>query len=118
MPVTRLPPVYPLPSEAMEKAPEANWYTSLSSLMYPSSPVMFGSPNITGTACSSGGSWDSGSKFSGALYVTNGELTDSGQEGGQNAAQINFDASRSSSIYSASNTVQPATMLAIACIKV
>lgn len=77
-----------------------------------------GLPNITGTACSNGGSWEDGSKFSGALYVTNGKLIDSGQVGGREAAQINFYASRSSSIYSASNTVQPATMLAIACIKV
>ena len=86
-------------------------------LLFPIPPVMFGLPNITGTACSSGGSWGSGSKFSGALYVTNGDLIDSGQEGGRNAAQINFDASRSSSIYSASNTVQPASLRYLACIK-
>ena len=46
-----------------------------------------------------------------------GNLIDSGQEGGRNAAQINFDASRSSSFYSASNTVQPASLRFLACIK-
>ena len=113
MPVTRFPPVYPLPSEAMEKAPEANWYTSLSSLMYPSSPVMFG-PNISGEIVSANVNQVS---ENGPFFL---EDAINGPSGGDtsNNLMVCIDASRTNSCYGAATTVQPASVRVLACVKI
>ena len=98
----------------MEKAPEAKWYTSVSSLMYPSSPVMLG-PNITGTFTHNGLEVNN--------LVTTGAFYHAGQgahgEGsGYPGATIGFNSNLKNSIYSdVINTVQPPSLVTLACIK-
>lgn len=72
--------------------------------------MMFG-PNITGIVH---GGWSEGSA-SGSFFRS---ATSANQEGG-NAAQgdFGFDASRSSSMYGGSVTVQPPALQSLACIK-
>ena len=53
----------------------------------------------------------------GALYKSAYGSTSTGGSDGGTAIQINFDASRSSSIYGASNTVQPPALALIPQIK-
>ena len=57
--------------------------------------------------------------FSGA-FALNGSsnLSHGGQDGATNARNSDFDASRCSAIYQSIATVQPASMKALACIKV
>ena len=74
--------------------------------------MMFGdSPNITGIVH---GGWSEGSA-SGAFFRS---AMAANQEGG-NAAQgdFGFDASRSSSMYGGSGTVQPASLRLMPCIR-
>lgn len=81
---------------------------------------MFG-PNISGEGDWVYGGYASKGKFTGAMYhvslqnscgATGGEDYYLGKPG------IGIDASRSSSIYKASSTVQPASVRLLACIKI
>lgn len=83
-------------------------------------PLMFG-PNISGEGDWVYGGYASKGKFTGAMYhvslqnscgATGGEDYYLGKPG------IGIDASRSSSIYKASSTVQPASVRLLACIKI
>ena len=57
-------------------------------------------------------------KVSGAFYAFDGDRRGgAGSDSGSDRSGINFDASRSSAIYGESNEVQPASLLALACIK-
>ena len=65
-----------------------------------------GLPNITGTVCTNAyyfGNYDA----TGAMWASSGSGNrNTGDDGGSNT-KINFNASRSSSVYGASTTVQP-----------
>lgn len=75
-----------------------------------------GLPNITGTVCTNAyyfGNYDA----TGAMWASSGNGSrNTGDDGGSNT-KINFNASRSSSIYGASTTVQPNSINLIAQIK-
>lgn len=75
-----------------------------------------GLPNITGTTKLNGGPWYTANMDSGALYQ---EAIHSSDSSGRNSngLSINFDASRSNSIYGASDTVQPPAVVLIPQIK-
>lgn len=84
-------------------------------------PVMFGSPNISGEGDWVFGGYASTGTFTGSMYhvslqnlpgATGGNDYYNGKPG------IGIDASRSSSIYKASSTVQPASVRLLACIKI
>ena len=83
-------------------------------------PVMFG-PNISGEGDWVFGGYASTGTFTGSMYhvslqnlpgATGGNDYYNGKPG------IGIDASRSSSIYKASSTVQPASVRLLACIKI
>ena len=69
-------------------------------------------PNITGRT--TGESAASVDHYQGAFFQI---ATIVGNIGGGTDAYVGFDASRVSSLYGASNEVQPASHLALACIK-
>lgn len=73
-----------------------------------------GLPNITGS-WAAGQRWDLINAGSGAVYSyrDNSDEADDGRNGGR----LVFDASRSSSIYGASSTVQPASLVLLPLIK-
>lgn len=75
-----------------------------------------GLPNITGTTKLNGGPWYTANMDSGALYQEEIHSSDSSGRN-SNGLSINFDASRSNSIYGASDTVQPAAIVLIPQIK-
>lgn len=84
-------------------------------LLFPIPPVMFGLPNITGSArIHSGRTVD----HSGALIqVRHG--TNAGDNGGwTNDYGIDIDASMSNSIYGVASTVQPQSLCLFACVKI
>ena len=74
-------------------------------------PVMFG-PNIIGTA---GGLQYPDDIFSGSLYRVG--TCDKGYERDYGGTVFGLDASLSSSVYGASQTIQPSSMRFLACIK-
>ena len=74
---------------------------------------MFGLPNISGEAPAGE---HGGQGYSGALYfvsTTRGESAG----GGSVDQLLGLDASKSNPLYGASNTVQPSSLYALACIK-
>ena len=81
-------------------------------------PVMLGlCPNITGTWWARGP--EKGvSESSGAFLLTGPSNYGLGHESGGVTAGIDFSADRSTGIYGGSSTVQPASIHALACIKV
>ena len=82
------------------------------------SPVMFGSrPNIIGTANGIFGL--TGTETVGAITkeITGRNLAGYSGNGGQ-YGEILFDASLSSSVFGAAETVQPPALLGLACIKI
>lgn len=82
---------------------------------------MFG-PNISGEGDWIYGGYASSGKFTGAMYHVSLHQNLSGSTGGNDCYSgkpgIGIDASRSSSIYKASSTVQPASVRLLACIKI
>ena len=77
----------------------------------PARPLMFG-PNIIGTA---GGLQYPDDIFSGSLYRVG--TCDKGYERDYGGTVFGLDASLSSSVYGASQTIQPSSMRFLACIK-
>lgn len=76
-----------------------------------------GRPNITGTWWARGP--EKGvSEASGAFSLTEPSNYGRGHESGGTTAGIDFSADRSTGIYGGSSTVQPASIHALACIKV
>ena len=88
-------------------------------------PVMFGRPNITGEVWSIPGTYVGSSGGinggeSGAMYRTKHGKSDvtNDQTGSPNSCDgVAIDASKSSSIYSTTSTVQPSSVRALLCIK-
>lgn len=80
----------------------------------PSLPVMFGAPNISGFVANLAG--DLGG--TGPFVNQQNAGTGWGPEDSRGNTRQFFDAAIAHYLYGASNTVQPAAMLAIACIKV
>ena len=81
-------------------------------------PEMLGlAPNITGTWWARGP--EKGvSEASGAFVLTEPSNYGRGHDSGGATAGIDFSADRSTGIYGGSSTVQPASIHALACIKV
>ena len=75
-----------------------------------------GLPNITGF-CSGMFSGNTTTGVGGALYKTGNSYAGLSTNTDNNNAQLNFDASRSSSIYGNSTTVQPPAISTNFCIK-
>ena len=78
----------------------------------PGAPVMFG-PNITGVVPCQKGTASSGA-FANQTETTGTRVTGNERSG----TAVTFDASRSSSIYSSSSTVQPPAIRFLPCIKI
>lgn len=99
------------PASDLEKAPDADWPLYPTTL--PVLPVMFGRPNITGYT---GAAWDDLSgDVTGAFYFSK-NATEAGN-GLSGYWGISFDASRVTSAYGRSSTVQPASTRLLYCIK-
>ena len=78
-------------------------------------------PNISGEGDWVYGGYASTGKFTGAMYhvsLQNLSGSTSGNDYYGGKPGIGIDASRSSSIYKASSTVQPASVRLLACIKI
>lgn len=79
--------------------------------------VSAGLPNITGGLSSSGGSWYDSVNASGCIDNSSNGRQDSGGGGKNNGEAWSISASRSSSVYGNSSTVQPASLRLIPCVK-
>lgn len=77
---------------------------------------MFGLPNITGSLSTNGWFEDGLGDATGAFYE-GAATTYSGRGGGSATRVISFYASRSSSLFGASNAVQTSAALALAIIR-
>ena len=118
----KLPPPAPcdvlfaLPSVTV-KAPDA--VKPSACMNHPSAdvnlPLMFG-PNITGAATQRGGSWYQAGDYTGCMYSNRSDTEDSGGAG-HNGVTFYIDASRSSSVFDNSSTVQPASLRVLILIK-
>lgn len=71
-----------------------------------------GLPNITGSVNFTGGPWQSESSPKGAFLTKRNNRPDGGSSGSEGMI-LSFDASKSNSIYGASDTVQPAAHLVV-----
>lgn len=100
------------PESDLEKAPDADW--PLYPTTQPVLPVMFG-PNITGTFTEHGNT--SGLKCTGAFTGEARIGLNSNQGGAWDGGRVTMNSSRSSSVYGAASTVQPASTRLLYCIK-
>ena len=78
--------------------------------------VEAGLPNITGAATQRGGSWYQAGDYTGCMYSNRSDTEDSGGAG-HNGVTFYIDASRSSSVFDNSSTVQPASLRVLILIK-
>lgn len=104
-----------MPKFRVEKAPIAYRYPSQSAREYPNSPVMFG-PNIIGQVGNL--PWDnSGAGGAGALSMKRGQYKMGSSSGTYTWSTIEFSAELANSLYGRSETMQPASLRALPCIK-
>ena len=101
------------PESDLEKAPDADWPLYPTTL--PVLPVMFGvrTPNITGEFTAS--SYNTAGTQKGAFRV--GGIVDCPNKDNNGGHKFYFDASSSNGVYGSSQTVQPASLRLILCIK-
>lgn len=110
-------------AESLFNAPDPKMFADgpFWSLALPEVPVMFGRPNISGQH-----NIPNGNRSGDALYVDArgcfGYVSQASQTGNAGAdgvgCRIDINASRSSAIFGVSTTVQPSSMMQLACIKI